>query len=227
MRKLFSSVLCFFACALPVHAGIVLRCDEIRAKRTNGVYDPAHSQWSFAYDSAQPIGPLEIVLWLLVAVLGCVVIRKLKPWIWLSALGRSMASRRERIGYFALSTANLFARLAIAAIWITLAGLVLVLLYRAGETSGFFVNLQNQISIWLLVLPAGVLENVFIGSVIAGLIAIWLATSKHTTFRARTRLLMLAGAMAVNLAGGALLACSPTRENSQTSQHASENNDKN
>jgi hypothetical protein len=117
--------------------------------------------------------------------------------------------------------------MVIAAIWITLAGLVLVLLYRAGESSGFFVVLQTQvnawlsalhtqISIWLSVLPEGLLENVFFGFVIASLITLWLAFSEYTDFRARTRLIMIAGALAINLASGVLLACSPARAKPKT-----------
>jgi hypothetical protein len=213
MRKLPFYLLSLLT-ALPIHAGIVLRCDEIRARRTGGAYDPAHSQWSFAYDPNQPLGPLDIVLWLAVAILGFVVIKK--HWIRLSALGRAIASRREWIRHFTLSAANLFVRLVIVGIGITLAGAVVVLLYRAGQTSGFFVSLQTQIKVWLAVLPEGLLENVFVGSVLAGLLTLWLATSKHTEFRAGTRLIMIACALAINLADGVLLASSPERAKPQT-----------
>jgi len=208
MRKLPFYLLSLLT-ALPVHAGLVLRCDCVRARRTSGAYDPAHSQWSLAYDPNQPLGPLEIALLLAIAVLGFVVIKKLKPWIWLSALGSAIANRRESIRYYTFSAANLFVRLVIVALWIAAVMIVIVLLYQAGQTSGFFVSLQTQIKAWLSVLPAGLIENVFVGLALTGLITIWLALSEQTNFRARTRVLMIAGALTINLAGGALLACAP------------------
>jgi hypothetical protein len=163
----------------------VLRCEQFPARIVKGAWQPAYNQWRIVNDPSQPIGPLDVALWLAAAVLGFVVIKKLKPWIWLSALGRFIASQRELPRYFAFSAANLIVRSVIAAIWGVVALFIIWGIIQAGISNGDFAAIQahinaslttlhNQISIWLSVLPAGLLENVFIGSVIASLIACYL-----------------------------------------------------